>query len=808
MELPMSDKIVPLPQNAEYRSLYPGLGQAVAERTILRKGVDGVLENWGEVAHRVALGNSLLCRDLQEQAKEYQLLRKHIANGTTLMSGRHLQHGDETQPTRTADVFVNCATSATSFSAFLLLLSGAGVGRSYDDDMMLVDWNNMPNLRVVLSHTHGDFDWSANESVRDALHKYGPHSKHVMWFEVPDTREGWAQALEVLEVAAFEKIHKDKMLILDFSNVRPKGSPIAGMQGRPASGPIPLMNAFMKIASIKGVGYEPWRQAMYVDHYAAECVLVGGARRAARMSTKFWKDKNVVDFIGVKRPIEFEGKSLDEIVEYRRDNPPAFGFLWSSNNSVTVDEEFWKLVDLKRTDDAYNSEIAKHARKVWNELTKCAFADGTGEPGIINVDKLVRNDEGWNEMIGDGNFIGSKKYHIREETELYLKRLAKRAKAKRYPMIVNPCSEVALSLLSGFCVIADVVPFHANDLSDAEEAFRTVTRALIRVNTMDSIYHREVKRTNRIGVGMTGVHEFAWKFFGVGFRDLIDPDFDGFGQVCVETFEDEGKTVSEVISDVTKRVLAGEKSGLSDRQMAAAFWHTLEKFNAAVNEEAEEYSKKLGMTIPHTITVIKPAGSVSKLFGLTEGWHLPSMKFYMRWVQFRHDDPLIEVHRANGYPVKELKTYSGTTIVGFPTAPTLSTIMPEDRLVTAAEATPEEQYEWLRLGERYWIRGYGDVDRGNQISFTLHYDAKIVDHKTFKDTLRKHQRTVKCCSVMPKGDSSSYEYLPEEMISKAEYEAVAQAIVNSGVTEDVGFEHVDCSTGACPISWKDDAASA
>jgi hypothetical protein len=39
---------------------------------------------------------------------------------------------------------------------------------------------------------------------------------------------------------------------------------------------------------------------------------------------------------------------------------------------------------------------------------------------------------------------------------------------------------------------------------------------------MDSLYSREVKRTNRIGVGMTGIHEYAWNAFSYSFHDLID----------------------------------------------------------------------------------------------------------------------------------------------------------------------------------------------------------------------------------------------------------------------------------------------
>jgi len=418
------------------RELHPGMGQAVAKRTVLRKHSDGSFESWSDVAHRVALGNSLLCKNAIEGQEEYKYLTKHVANASLLLSGRHLQHGDETQPERNLEVFTNCATAAANFVSFYCLMNGSGVGRCYDDEIILVDVDNAPALRCVLSHEHPDFDWSAHESERDAVHKYGRDSKRVMWFRVPDSREGWAQALEVWENAAFEKIHKDKMLILVFSDVRCKGSPIKGMQDRPASGPVPLMNAFLKAASLKGAGLAPWKQALYIDHYFGECVLVGGARRAARMSTKTWRDPGVVDFVRIKRPIEFEGLDVDEVADYRKSNSRVEPFLWSSNNSVTVDAEFWRLLDLKRADEEHGSELAKHARRVWKEVTACAYADGTGEPGLINVDKLTTNSA---PGLKGAAYLGSKKYQPREETELYLSRLVKRASKMKHPMITNPC---------------------------------------------------------------------------------------------------------------------------------------------------------------------------------------------------------------------------------------------------------------------------------------------------------------------------------------------------------------------------------
>ena len=749
--------------NFSFRPLHPGMGQAVAERTILRKKEDDSWETWGDVAHRVALGNSLLAPE-SDRKDEYYVLRKHIANASLLMSGRHLQHGDEGQPGRNMEVFTNCATAASSFAMFYLLLNGSGVGRSYDDDMMLANWDNAPNIRCVLNDTHPDFDWSAHESVRDAHHKYGT-GRDVMWFKIPDSREGWAKGLEIWENSTFEKIHRDKLLILDFSDVRAKGLPIGGMQNRPASGPVPLMNAFYKAGTLKGAGLSPWRQALYVDHYFAECVLVGGARRAARMSTKSWRDATVLDFIHVKRPVEYDGLKMDEIIDLRHASPaPPTGFLWSSNNSVTVDEEFWKLNSLKRGDPKFSLPEATRARKILRAITQASYGDGTGEPGIINADKLVQNDEGWNKLVA-GDYFGSEKYGLEEDTEVYMSRLAKRAKRKKLHMITNPCGEIALSVLGGYCTIADVVPYHAATLDEAEEAFRVATRALIRVNQMDCLYKKEVERTNRIGVGMTGVHEFAWKFFKLGFQDLVD--------------EEKSKD----------------------------FWLTLARFNRAVHEEAISYSAKLGMVTPHTQTTIKPAGTTSKLFGLTEGWHLPSMAWYMRWVQFRHDDPLIEKYQANGYPVRELVQYPGTFIVGFPTQPTIATLGMGDAMVTAGEATPQDQYKWLMLGEKYWIHGTDEVGEpvkesyGNQISYTLKYMPDVVDYKHFRDMLSEYQRQIRCCSVMPQADSSAYEYQPEQSVTKAEYEAFSHAI-EKAMEEDIGKEHVDCENGVCPVDFK------
>lgn len=513
-----------------YRELDGAMGRAVAERSILRTNRLNIWESWGDVATRVAFGNVSLMGTVD--AEEFDGLRRHIANGTILMSGRSLQHGDGAQALRPQEVFTNCSVSVTSSMLYYLLLNGSGVGRLYDDALMLADWDTCPDFVCVLSRDHADYREGipTPEQYQDCTHV----------FQVPDSREGWAQAVELLETAAagIWKLEGKGPLVLDFSLVRPNGSPIGGMQGRPASGPVPFMEALNNIKKVMGQGWKPWKQAMFVDHYLSECVLVGGARRAARIAMKSWFEKDILEFITIKR-----------------DNP---GSLWSSNNSIMADAEFWSAADTPGTD----------ANLVFATAVTAAFFDGTGEPGFVNYDKLPANNEGM-EILEEDNAFASKRHSLSPDGAKLLKQILTIAKDYKVSRIVNPCSEVQLAVWGGFCVIGDLAPVNADSLEDAKDAVRVLTRALIRLNTMDSIYNGEVRRTNRIGVSLTGIHEAAYKWFGFGFRDLLD------------------------------------------ESISQDWWDFVEDTSDAACEEAESYANKLGVTVPHSVLTIKPAGCAS-----------------------------------------------------------------------------------------------------------------------------------------------------------------------------------------------------
>ena len=244
-------------------------------------------------------------------------------------------------------------------------------------------------------------------------------------------------------------------------------------------------------------------------------------------------------------------------------------------------------------------------------------------------------------------------------------------------------------------------------------------------------------------------------------------------------------------------------------QKSAPFWALLDRFSTAAKDEAGAYAAELGLARPVTVTTVKPAGTTSKLFGLTEGAHLPARRQYLRWVQFKGTqdpetgawdaaaDPLLAEYAARGYPMRSLKTFPGMTVVGFPTVPLLLRLGMGERSVTAGEATPAQQYRWLQLLERHWI----GVEQGNQVSYTLKIFTDRHDLNSFREIVRQQQPTVRCCAVLPSRPDHElgYEYLPEEEVSAEQFAEIIRGIDRSAPVEGVDLEHLQCASGVCPI---------
>ncbi len=140
-------------------------------------------------------------------------------------------------------------------------------------------------------------------------------------YTVPDSREGWVEALRRLLQAFFDGAQLPEF---DYSLVRPRGYPIKGFGGT-ASGPEPLetMCTSLKKILLARVGNKMVSTDIVdIMNYIGKCVVAGNVRRSAQIALGVPDDD---DYISMKDP-DSHGEELMD----RR---------WASNNSVIVDPD-------------------------------------------------------------------------------------------------------------------------------------------------------------------------------------------------------------------------------------------------------------------------------------------------------------------------------------------------------------------------------------------------------------------------------------------------------------------------------------
>jgi adenosylcobalamin-dependent ribonucleoside-triphosphate reductase len=148
-------------------------------------------------------------------------------------------------------------------------------------------------------------------------------------FSIPDSREGWVEALRLL-LFAFEKgVQIPKY---DYSLIRPLGAPIKTLGGT-ASGPAPLKSMLEDIEKLLMSRVDQKiRSVDIVDimNFIGKAIVSGNIRRSSELSLGNPDD---IDFIECKDPDKYSEELLD-----RR---------WASNNSIfaTVGMDYSKTVE-------------------------------------------------------------------------------------------------------------------------------------------------------------------------------------------------------------------------------------------------------------------------------------------------------------------------------------------------------------------------------------------------------------------------------------------------------------------------------
>lgn len=225
---------------------------------------DGKKETWQEAVNRVMdmhlkrYSGMVKPEDEAEFSKMFAHAYSLYSEQRVLGAQRALQYGGELMLEKHAR-FYNCSSTYVDrvrvFEEIIyLLLCGAGTGYS-------------------VQHVHTD---------RLPVPKGFDNSKQAEKFVIPDTIEGWAEAVGKMMTAYY---YGGADIEFDYSAIRPKGAYIRG--GFKAPGPEPLRQAIEKchhiITRIKGRKLRPF-ELHYLICICANSVVTGGVRRSAMIS--------------------------------------------------------------------------------------------------------------------------------------------------------------------------------------------------------------------------------------------------------------------------------------------------------------------------------------------------------------------------------------------------------------------------------------------------------------------------------------------------------------------------------------------
>jgi len=325
-------------------------------------------ETWTDTVRRVVESN--ISYALNRDEKEAQLLFHLFWTGQALPPGRGLWTGGiEGIP---ADARFNCWYTTLygiddwCWTANCLMLGG-GVGVGLNDIGSLPVVQREPGARfsVRCFENHPDIT-EVNPNGKDFLNGQTPI------YTVPDSREGWVEALRRVLTAAFTA----RDLIVDVSQVRARGLPIRTFGGI-ACGPGPLTNLLRSAWDIvRGAAGRRLNsvEALDITNFIGLCIKAGNVRRSALIVLGDADDQ----------PFRDAKKDWDKVTSHRH----------TSNNSITF--RSWEQIE----------------RFDWRSLVE----DNSefGEPGILNLPLGWKTDPGARGV----NPCGEQLLHDREACNL------------------------------------------------------------------------------------------------------------------------------------------------------------------------------------------------------------------------------------------------------------------------------------------------------------------------------------------------------------------------------------------------------
>lgn len=218
----------------------------------------------------------------------------------------------------------------------------------------------------------------------------------------------------------------------------------------------------------------------------------------------------------------------------------------------------------------------------------------------------------------------------------------------------------------------------------------------------------------------------------------------------------------------------------------------LDRAYKAIQDENVKYSKELGIPESIRTTVVKPSGTISKVFDMNgyEGIHAAYSRYFIQRVRFSATDQLVPLLSAAGHHIEPVLRFDGTVdpntvVVDFyEQAPAGAPVADEDW-------TTWKQLDVLKMAQKHWA--------DQAVSVTVYY--KREDLPQLKSWLDDNLKYLKTISFLCHNEHG-FKQAPKEKITKEEFERLSENISavdvdNVGTGEDL--DGTECVNGACPI---------
>lgn len=382
-----------------------GAGNSLSELTFIakysRKKTDGTKEQWYECSRRCVEGMYSILKDWckqnrtpwnefksQKSAQEAYAMMfefKWTPPGRGLANmGTEMVHSEQNNASLN-----NCAAISTEkLSAHSLYAA------------------TMPFTRLMEMSMHGvGVGFDTRGAGKLTIHT--PDVTTTTW-TIPDTREGWAESIQVLLETYFFK--NRSTVEFDYSIIRPAGSVLKRFGGH-ASGPEPLKKVHEGIRKIF-IGRDgdkiTSRDIVDIMNMIGKAVVAGGARRSALIALGESTDQDYVNLKNWELPENAERTGSD-------------GWAWTSNNSVfansddnlghlvnkiaingepgviylDVMQQYGRLADQPNNRD-YRANLVNPCQPAWAPVLT---PNGISTIGELCIGDKIWSSEGWTTVI-------------------------------------------------------------------------------------------------------------------------------------------------------------------------------------------------------------------------------------------------------------------------------------------------------------------------------------------------------------------------------------------------------------------------